>query len=35
MDRHEIRLHILDASQAEASLEAIEHDFVRPLRVLY
>jgi len=33
-ERHEIRLHILDASQTEATLVAIEHDFVRPLRIL-
>lgn len=33
-ERHEIRLHLLDASQAEATLAAIERDFVSPLRVL-
>jgi len=33
-ERHEIRLHILDASQTEATLAAIERDFVQPLRVL-
>jgi multicomponent K+:H+ antiporter subunit E/multicomponent Na+:H+ antiporter subunit E len=33
-DRHEIRLHILDASQTEATLAAIQRDFVAPLRAL-
>jgi multisubunit Na+/H+ antiporter MnhE subunit len=33
-ERHEILLHLLDASQTEATLAAIEHDFVRPLRIL-
>jgi multicomponent K+:H+ antiporter subunit E/multicomponent Na+:H+ antiporter subunit E len=33
-DRHEILLHLLDASQTGATLAAIEHDFVRPLRAL-
>ena len=32
--RHEIRLHLLDASQAEATLAAIQYNFVAPLRVL-
>ncbi len=32
--RHEIRLHILDASQSEATLAAIQRDFVAPLRAL-
>jgi multicomponent K+:H+ antiporter subunit E/multicomponent Na+:H+ antiporter subunit E len=34
-ERHEILLHLLDASQIEASLAAIERDFVRPLRALF
>jgi len=33
-ERHEIRLHLLDASQTESTLAAIQRDFVRPLRVL-
>lgn len=33
-ERHEIRLHILDASQSEATLAAIQRDFVAPLRAL-
>ena len=33
-DRHEILLHILDASQTEATLAAIRRDFVAPLRAL-
>ena len=33
-DRHEIRLHILDASQTETTLAAIRRDFVAPLRAL-
>ena len=33
-ERREIRLHLLDASQAEATLAAIQRDFVRPLRTL-
>jgi multisubunit Na+/H+ antiporter MnhE subunit len=33
-ERREIRLHLLDASQAEATLAAIERDFARPLRAL-
>lgn len=33
-ERHEIRLHLLDASQAEATLAAIQRNFVTPLRVL-
>lgn len=33
-ERHEIRLHLIDASQTEATLAAIERDFVAPLRVL-
>ena len=33
-ERHEILLHLLDSRQAEATLAAIERDFVRPLRVL-
>jgi multisubunit Na+/H+ antiporter MnhE subunit len=33
-ERHEIFLHILDASQTEATLAAIQRDFVSPLRVL-
>jgi len=33
-ERHEIRLHLLDASQAEATLAAIQRDFVRPLQIL-
>lgn len=33
-ERHEIRLHLLDASQTEATLAAIQHDFVRPLQIL-
>jgi multisubunit Na+/H+ antiporter MnhE subunit len=33
-DRHEIRLHLLDASQTEATLVAIQRDFVVPLSVL-
>ena len=33
-NRHEIRLHLLDASQTEATLAAIQRDFVAPLRVL-
>lgn len=34
-ERHEILLHLLDSHQAEATLVAIERDFVRPLRVLF
>ncbi|MBW8370741.1 MAG: Na+/H+ antiporter subunit E [Thiobacillus sp.] len=34
-ERHEILLHLLDSRQAEATLAAIERDFVRPLRVLF
>ena len=33
-ERHEILLHLLDASQTEATLAAIQRDFVSPLRVL-
>jgi len=33
-ERHEIHLHILDASQTEATLAAIQRDFVAPLRAL-
>jgi multisubunit Na+/H+ antiporter MnhE subunit len=33
-DRHEILLHLLDASQTEATLAAIRRDFVAPLRAL-
>ena len=33
-DRHEILLHILDASQTETTLAAIRRDFVAPLRAL-
>jgi multicomponent K+:H+ antiporter subunit E/multicomponent Na+:H+ antiporter subunit E len=33
-ERHEIRLHILDASQTEATLVTIRRDFVAPLRAL-
>lgn len=33
-DRHEIRLHLLDASQTDATLAAIRRDFVAPLRAL-
>ena len=33
-EQHEIRLHILDASQTEATLAAIRRDFVAPLRAL-
>ncbi len=33
-ERREIHLHLLDASQAEATLAAIQRDFVRPLRAL-
>ena len=33
-ERHEIRLHLLDASQAEVTLAAIQRDFVRPLQIL-
>ena len=33
-ERHEIRLHILDANQSEATLAAIQRDFVAPLRAL-
>lgn len=34
-ERQEILLHLLDSCQAEATLAAIERDFVRPLRVLF
>jgi multisubunit Na+/H+ antiporter MnhE subunit len=34
-ERREIRLHLLDSRQAEATLAAIERDFVRPLRALF
>lgn len=33
-DQHKMLLHILDASQTEATLAAIQRDFVSPLRVL-
>ncbi len=33
-EQHEILLHLLDASQTEATLAAIQRDFVMPLRVL-
>lgn len=33
-ERREILLHLLDASQAEATLAAIQRDFVRPLKIL-
>jgi len=34
IEQHEIHLHLLDASQAEATLAAIQRDFVRPLKIL-
>ena len=33
-ERHEMLLHLLDSRQTEATLAAIERDFVRPLRAL-
>jgi multisubunit Na+/H+ antiporter MnhE subunit len=33
-ERREIHLHLLDSRQTEATLAAIERDFVRPLRAL-
>jgi multisubunit Na+/H+ antiporter MnhE subunit len=35
LEQHEIFLHLLDASQTEATVAAIESDFVRPLRALF
>jgi multicomponent K+:H+ antiporter subunit E/multicomponent Na+:H+ antiporter subunit E len=34
IERHEIGLHLLDASQTEATLAAIQRDFVAPLQIL-
>jgi multisubunit Na+/H+ antiporter MnhE subunit len=34
IEQHEIRLHLLDASQTEATLAAIQRDFVSPLQIL-
>lgn len=35
LERHEILLHLLDASQAGATVAAIERNFVRPLHALF
>jgi len=34
-DRKELTLHVLDAKDLEATLSTIEHDFVKPIRILF
>ncbi|MBI1283980.1 MAG: hypothetical protein GC183_06545 [Thiobacillus sp.] len=35
LERRELRLHLLDARQAEASLASIRRDFLLPVRTLF